>query len=69
VAWSTAVGLSGREAGGIHHVVAFGAVFAANVLDNADVAAFEDDFERVVIALEAGTEMRAVRVGGEIGAS
>src|SRR5207245_7614479 len=51
----------------IHHVVAFGAVFAANVLDDADVAAFENDFQRIVIALEAGTEMRAVLVGGEIG--
>jgi len=28
---------------------------AANVLDDADVAAFENDFQRIVIALEAGT--------------
>ncbi len=35
----------------IDDVVAFGAVFAANVLDDADVAAFEDHFEGVVVAV------------------
>ncbi len=49
-----------------HHIVALGAVLAADVLDNADVAAFKDDFQCVVIAMEAGSEMRAVLVGGEI---
>ena len=29
----------------VHHVVAFGAVLAADVLDDADVAAFDDHFE------------------------
>jgi len=41
-------------------------VLAADVLDNADVAAFKDDFQCVVIAMEAGSEMRAVLVGGRI---
>ncbi len=34
----------------VHHVVAFGAVLAANVLDHANVAAFDDHVGGVVVA-------------------
>jgi len=37
-----------------HNVVAFGVVFAADVLDDADVAVFDDDFGGVVVAPEGG---------------
>jgi hypothetical protein len=37
--------------GAVHHVVAFGAVFAANVLHHADVAAFDDHVGGVVVAI------------------
>ncbi len=59
-------GIQRAAQGARHHVIAFGAILAADVLDNADVAAFEDDFECVVVAVEAGSEMRAVRARGEI---
>src|SRR2546427_8179608 len=44
-----------------HYIVALGAVLAAYVLDDADVTTFEDDFERVVIAMKVASEMGAVR--------
>ena len=47
--------------GAVHDVVALGAVLAADVLDDADVAAFDDDVGGVVVAVEAGAEMRALR--------
>ena len=50
----------------IHDVVTLGAVLAANVLDHADVAAFDDDFDGVVVAVEDGTQMGARRVTGEL---
>ena len=49
-----------------HHVVALGAVLAAHVLNDADVTAFENHFESVVIAVKAGSEMGTVRASGEI---
>src|SRR5437773_12251756 len=49
-----------------HYIVDLGAVLAAYVLDDADVTTFEDDFERVVIAMKFASEMSAVRVRGEI---
>src|SRR5258708_40201531 len=47
-----------------HHVVAFGTVLAANVLDYANVAAFHDHVGRIVITVQDGPEMSAVRVTG-----
>jgi hypothetical protein len=35
----------------IHYVIAFGAVFAADILDYADVAAFDDYVGGVVVAI------------------
>ena len=43
----------------VHHVIAFGAVLAAHVLHDADVAAFDDHFGRIVIAVKNRTEVRA----------
>jgi len=42
-----------------HDVVAFGIVLAADILDDANVAVFDDDFGGVVVAPEGGAEMRA----------
>ena len=53
--------------GAIHDVVAFGAVLAADVLNDADVAAIDDDVDGVVIALKDWTEVRALRMRGELG--
>ena len=47
-----------------HHVIAFGAVFAAHVLHDADIAAFDDHLGRIVIATENRTEMRAGGLSG-----
>jgi hypothetical protein len=52
--------------GAVHDVVALGAILAADVLDDADVAAFDDDVRGVVVAVEAGVEVVAVGVGGEL---
>ena len=49
----------------IHDVVAFGAVFAAHILDNANVAAFDDDVGGVVVAVEDWGRDGSLRVGGE----
>ena len=54
--------VEGAAEGAVHHVVAFGAVLAADVLDDADVAAVDDDVGGVVVAVEAGAEVRALRV-------
>ena len=51
--------------GAVHHVVALGAVFAADVLDDADVAALDDDVGRVVVAVENRAEVGALEVRGE----
>src|SRR6185312_4122092 len=48
----------------IHDEVAFGAILAADVLHDADVAARDYDVERVVVAGEVGGEMRARGVSG-----
>ena len=48
--------------GAVHDVVALGAVLAADVLDDADVAAVDDDVGCVVVAVEAGAEVRALHV-------
>ena len=50
----------------VHHVVALGAVLAAHVLHHADVAALDDDVGGVVVALEDGPEVRALRVAGQL---
>ena len=50
----------------VHHVVAFRSVLAADVLDDADVAALDDHVGRVVIPVEDGTEMRALRVARQL---
>ena len=47
--------------GAIHHVVALGAVLAADVLDDADVASADDGLDGVVVAVERRAEMRALR--------
>ena len=51
--------------GAIHHVVALGAVLATNVLNDADVAAVENDVDGVVIAVEIRSEVRAGGMRGE----
>ena len=56
-------GVQWAAEGAVHDVVAFGAVLAADVLDDSDVAAFDDDVGCVVVAVEAGAEVRALRVG------
>ena len=53
-------GVEGAVEGPVHHVVALAAVFAANVLHDSNVAAFEDGLGGVVVAQEAGAEMGAV---------
>ena len=50
----------------VHHVVAFRAVLAADVLHHADVAALDDHFQRVVVAGEHRRQVGAVRVAGEV---
>jgi hypothetical protein len=41
----------------IHHVIALRVVLAAHVLDDADVAAFDDDVGGVVVSVQVGSEM------------
>ena len=50
----------------VHHVIALGSVLPAHVLDDADVAARDDDVCGVVVALQDRAEVRAVRVTREI---
>ena len=50
----------------VHHVVALGAVLAAHVLHDADVAALDDRLDRVVVAVEARAEVRALVLGREL---
>ena len=47
----------------VHHVVALGAVLAANVLDHANVSAFDDHVGGVVVAGQDRAEVRAVARG------
>lgn len=51
----------------IHHVVAFRSVLPADVLHDADVAALDDHFHRVVVSLKHRRQVRARRVRGEPG--
>src|SRR3546814_5241707 len=51
----------------VHHILAFGAVFAADVLDDADIAAVDDDIGRIVIAVEDRREVPALGMAGERG--
>ena len=51
--------------GAVHDVVALGAVLAADVLDDADVAAFDDHVGGVVVAVQDGPEVRAGGMAGE----
>ena len=46
----------------VHDIVAFRAVLAADVRDNPNVAAFDNHFGGVVIAVEDWTKVRAGRV-------
>ena len=46
--------------GAVHDVVALGAVLAADVLHDADVAAIDDDVDGVVVAVQDGAEVRAL---------
>ena len=46
--------------GAVHHVVALGAVLAAHVLHDADVAALDDRLDGVVVAVERRAEVRAL---------
>src|SRR3546814_20853963 len=43
------------------------AVFAADVLDDADIAAVDDDIGRIVIAVEERSEVPALALAGERG--
>jgi len=49
----------------VHYVVALGTVLAANVLDHADVPAFDDHVRCVVIAAQDRAEIGAVVVTGK----
>jgi hypothetical protein len=60
VAWSTGRGILRSAQRPVHHVIAFGAVFAAHILHHADVAAVHDHIDRVVIALQDRPEVRAL---------
>src|SRR5262249_40631998 len=51
----------------VHHIVAFGTVFSANVLHDTDIASLDDDLRSVVIAVQNGTEVRTGCVAGELG--
>ncbi len=51
----------------VHHVIALGAVLAAHILHHADVAAFDDYFGRIVVAVQDCAEMGAFGVAGERG--
>lgn len=53
--------------GPVHHVVAFAAVLAANILHHANVATLNDWLGRVIVAVEAGREMDARCIGGQHG--
>ena len=50
----------------VHHVVALGAVLAADVLDDADVAALDDHLGGVVVAAQDGAEVGALGMGREL---
>jgi hypothetical protein len=60
-------GVLGAVNGAVHDEVALGAVLAADVLDDANVAAVDDDVGGVVVAVEDGAEVRAGGVAGELG--
>ena len=49
----------------VHHVIAFGAVLPANVLDDADVTALDNHVGRIVVAVENRAQMRAFGVTRE----
>src|SRR5436190_5667587 len=51
----------------VHYIVAFRTILPAHVLDDANVSAFNDDFERVVIPVENRPEMRTAGVTREFG--
>ena len=58
------LGAEGAAEGAVHDVIALGAVFAVDVLHDADIAAGDDDVGGVVIALmEHGGGVRALGVG------
>src|SRR5438105_373972 len=50
----------------IHHVIAFGVMFAPNVLHHADIAAIDDHVHSVVVAVQNGTKMRTGSVTREV---
>src|SRR5438876_12187678 len=50
----------------IHYVVAFRTVLPAHVLHDPNVAALDDHFERIVIAVQNRPEMCTGRVSGEL---
>ena len=50
----------------VHDVVTFGPILAAHVLNNADVAAFDDDVGGVVVTGEDGAQVRALGVCREL---
>jgi hypothetical protein len=50
----------------VHHVVAFRAVFAADVLNDADVSVFDNHVGGVVVAVERGPQVRAGQIHGEL---
>ena len=49
----------------VHHIRALRAVLAADVLDDADVAALGDDVGGIIIPVERGDQMPALHVGGQ----
>ena len=46
----------------VHHIIAFGSIFAAHVLHHANVAAFDDHFGGVVIAFENRSQVGTLRL-------
>ncbi len=48
--------------GAIHDVISLGAILAAHILDDPDVAILENHVGRVVIALQRGPQVTALRV-------
>src|SRR6202041_634033 len=50
----------------VHDVVALGTILTAHVLDDADVAAFDDDVSGIVVAFENWAEVRTVGVRSQV---
>ena len=49
----------------VHHIVAFGTILAADILDYTDVPTLDDNVGGVVVTVQVRTEVRTLRVAGQ----